>query len=211
MQHSARLMKYTNLPAALHILSQRRLTLLDPARWDDRNDAHFMKQFSAATGAARVLATCFTQTADTYHHWRVFAGGSDGIRLEIDKAKLMSAASRDASLLCGEVSYLEVNAFRQRQFAVADLPFIKRRPYADEREFRILRLLKSQNDLTWMPIRLSWIKRITISPWMPPDLADVVKTSLKAIDGCAKLKVYQSTLINNRDWTSRADEIAADR
>ncbi|MEM7544385.1 MAG: DUF2971 domain-containing protein [Pseudomonadota bacterium] len=203
------LMKYTNLAAALHTLSARHLTLLDPGRWDDRNDAHLMRRYREASGAPAVLATCFTQTADTYHHWRVFAGGSDGVRLEIDKDKLLASLRDVDGIVTGEVRYLQVQEFRQGAFTINDLPFIKRHPYADERESRILRHLDSRATEAVLPIKLAWVKRVTISPWMAPALAKTVKTSLRAIDGCARLKAYQSTLINNRDWRSAADRLTA--
>jgi hypothetical protein len=49
-------------------------------------------------------------------------------------------------------------------------------------------------------IDLAAIQNITLSPWLHPSLADDVKALIKKIDGCAEIKIYQSTLINNDDW-----------
>lgn len=64
--------RYTNLAAAIHLLQSRKITLLNPARWDDANDAYFMAEYKRLVGAETVLALCFAETAETYHHWRVF-------------------------------------------------------------------------------------------------------------------------------------------
>jgi hypothetical protein len=33
---------YTNIPALLYLLRERKITLLDPASWDDKNDSYFL-------------------------------------------------------------------------------------------------------------------------------------------------------------------------
>ncbi len=42
------LLRYTNLAAAIHLLRNRCLTLLNPATWTDRNDAFFLAEYKAA-------------------------------------------------------------------------------------------------------------------------------------------------------------------
>ena len=48
--------------------------------------------------------------------------------------------------------------------------------------------------------QLASIRRITLSPWMPKALSDSVKGVLRSIEGCSKLRVFQSTLIANEVW-----------
>lgn len=48
--------RYTNLAAAIHLLQSRKITLLNPARWDDANDAYFMGEYKRLAGAETVLA-----------------------------------------------------------------------------------------------------------------------------------------------------------
>jgi len=36
------LRRYTNIPALLYLLRERKITLLDPASWDDKNDFYFL-------------------------------------------------------------------------------------------------------------------------------------------------------------------------
>jgi len=83
--------RYTNLAATIHLLQTRQITLLNPATWDDRNDAYFMAEYKRHKKAETVLALCFTAQNETYHHWRVFSHGTDGVRLEFDREPLVAA------------------------------------------------------------------------------------------------------------------------
>ena len=77
--------RYTNLAAVVHLLQAKAITLLNPATWDDTNDAYFMAEYKRLKQAKTVLALCFAETAETYHHWRVFSHGADGVCLEFNK------------------------------------------------------------------------------------------------------------------------------
>lgn len=68
--------RYTELPSLIYMLAYRKITLLDPSSWDDKNDSYFFSLYRDKVKLKSVLALCFTQARDTYHHWRVFAPGS---------------------------------------------------------------------------------------------------------------------------------------
>ena len=86
------LRRYTNLASAIHMLDRKVITLLSPAYWDDRNDAYVLNKERST--AKSVLALCFAETFETYHHWRVFASGRDGVCIEFDKQKLLTRSGR---------------------------------------------------------------------------------------------------------------------
>ena len=87
-----------------------------------------------------------------------------------------------------------------------ELPFIKRYPYKDEKEFRILFVDRDEiREFKELAISLSWIKRITLSPWMPKPLANGVVSALKGIKGCGKIPVVRSTLIENESWKRKVN------
>ena len=200
------LRRYTNLSATLHILQEKCLTLLSPSSWDDRNDAFFMAEFQTRSAAKSVLALCFAEAPETYHHWRVFSAGSDGVCLEFDKDKLRETEKRDDRFTCKSVEYRTIKDARRNGVAVADLPFVKRYQYKDEKEFRILFVDKDEiREFEQLKISLDWIKRITLSPWMPKPLANAVKSTLKGMSGCEELNVSRSTLIENERWKSVAE------
>ena len=83
------LRRFTNLAATIHMLRTRTITLLDPGTWDDKNDAFFMAQYKRQKDLKALLALCFADCPETYHHWRVFSHGADGVRVEFDKALLL--------------------------------------------------------------------------------------------------------------------------
>lgn len=97
------LRRYTNLAATLHVLQNSCLTLLNPGTWEDRNDAFFMSEFKRR-GAQSVLALCFAEVAETYHHWRVFSHGSDGVCLEFNRPKLESFLTSSRHIKFGRVA-----------------------------------------------------------------------------------------------------------
>lgn len=83
------LRRYTDLPTLLHLLIERELTFLDPSRWDDKNDAFYMEKYREFNALRTLLALCFTQAPETYHHWRVFCSGPSGVCLYFDHNRLV--------------------------------------------------------------------------------------------------------------------------
>lgn len=193
--------RYTDLPALIQMLSNRELTLLDPVSWDDKNDSFFLSTYKEKKKLQSVLALCFTQESETYHHWRVFSSGSSGICVNFRASDLEGAFRRAKDVAFKEVTYLKIDELKNKRPAVSKLPFIKRIPYKHEKEFRALWESKSSTvGALSVPFELSAITRITLSPWMHPSLRDNVVSTLKKIDGCKSIPMWRSTLIENSDW-----------
>lgn len=92
---------------------------------------------------------------------------------------------------------------------VNDLPFVKRYPYRDEKEFRIIYVSKSKTmDVKYIPIDLQMIKRIMFNPWLPKDIFKSVRQMIKLIDNCGDISVFQTTLIDNERWKGYANDLA---
>lgn len=198
--------RFTNLAATIHLLHAKQITLLNPATWDDRNDAYFMAEYKRQRNAQSVLALCFTEGLDSYHHWRVFSHGSDGVCIEFDMERLSSALNGDRRVKIAKVKYRKLDEQRELlPIKMDELPFLKRIAYRDEREIRAVyvdcdTLLEYKN----YKIEVNWIKRITLSPWMPTTLANSVKATLKSMDGCSKIEIVRSTLIESEIWKNMA-------
>jgi hypothetical protein len=195
------LRRYTDLPATLSILRSRTITLLDPASWDDSNDRYFLEQYKSKRGLTSVLALCFTQAAETYHHWRVFSSGSSGICVVFRRTALLDAVGTKTGVSCRDLSYVKINSLKKARLSQLDLPYTKRIPFADEQEFRIIfeswdQAVKAKS----YRIPLSCIERVVVSPWLNSALYADVKHTLTAIKGCSKLVVTRSTLVGNDRW-----------
>ncbi|MCD1645664.1 hypothetical protein [Aurantimonas coralicida] len=196
------LRRYTNLASALHILHNRCLTLLSPETWDDRNDSFFMSEYKRLKNVKTVLAICIADKEETYHHWQVFSRGSDGICIEFDRGRLLSAFDKAGGVKHGHINYEQIaNTHRMKHVDLEILPFTKRWPYGDETEYRAVYIdAEEEKAAFYVPVAIAAIKRITLSPWLAPALVDSVKKTLKSLPGCSKLKIHRSTLIDNKSW-----------
>lgn len=60
------LRRYTDLTSLMYLLHKRKITLLDPASWDDKNDSHYLTLYKEKRKLRSVLALCFSRrTSDT--------------------------------------------------------------------------------------------------------------------------------------------------
>jgi len=195
------LRRYTNLAATIHILKSQSIALLSPKFWDDRNDTYFLNSYKQRKSAKSVLVLCFAEASETYHHWRVFSYGVDGVCIEFDKDKLLLPFNADKRVRSGLVNYKMIADMQKTATQTDELPFLKRYPYQDEEEFRIIYTDYDQSiDSKEFKIRLGAVRRIHLSPWIPLALSNSVKGILRSIDGCEHLKISRSTLIENEKW-----------
>lgn len=199
------LRRYTDIPALIYLLRERKLSLLNPQSWDDSNDSHYLAVYKQRKRLKTVLAACFTQADETYHHWRVFAGGASGVCITFRREALLKALKRAHGLRSGSVKYLKLNKM-PRTLAVADLPFLKRFAFEHENEFRIIfESRASELQQLDIPISLSCIDKITLSPWINMQLSLGLRRLLSQIEGCRKLRIRRSTLIGNEEWKRKGD------
>jgi hypothetical protein len=198
------LRRYTDIPALVSLLTERKITLLSPASWDDKNDSRFLELYAQREKLQSLLALCFTQADETYHHWRIFANGSAGVCIRFDRAALIKAVEQVDHIRVGTVRYLTLTEIRDEKLALRALPFLKRYPFQDENEFRLIyESCDEEIDHLDLSIPLSSIRRITLSPWMPKALSRNLKDLLHSIGGCSKLDIARSTLIKNEEWYNR--------
>ena len=195
------LRRYTDLPSLIYLLTEKKLTLLDPQSWDDRNDSHYLALYREKKNLKSVLAGCFTKADETYHHWRVFAPGSAGICIKFVHSNLVEAVKKHSDLRTGPVKYLKLPELRNRTLTIQDLPFLKRYAFEHENEFRMIYESKTERTPKLdLDIPLGSIDRVTLSPWIHSDLSNHVKKTLHSIPGCSNLNIVRSTLIENEEW-----------
>jgi len=201
--------RYTNLASVIDIVRNRRLTLLNPASWDDKNDSYFMSEYKRIGKYETVLALCFSQCAETYHHWRIFAPGADGVSIAFDRQRLLEATQlelpQSAKLRTRHMEYRTINKAKLKGIQVSDLPFLKRKAFEPENEYRFVYTDRNQVLDAWtLDIQLGWIKKITLSPWLHPTLGISVVDTLKSLPGMSKKRVSLSTLVDTPSWKALA-------
>lgn len=197
------LRRYTDLPSLVYLLSNRKLTLLDPSTWPDENDSHFIQTYKRKRHLTSVLALCFTQASETFHHWHIYASGPAGVCIQFRREELLTAIGNSTRVLAGSVRYRTLDYLRDKTLKTKNLPFLKRIAFKDEQEFRIIYTSSKESvPEKEVDIPLACIERVTLSPTIPVRKANSFKKLLKLIPGCDRLRVYRSTLLNNREWQS---------
>ena len=199
------LRRYTSLASLLALLQDKKLTLLSPSLWEDRNDAFYMSEYKSKKGLKTLLALCFSESDETYHHWRVFTHGADGVCIHFKREALLAALPIGHQFTAGPVTYRKIADLPRLKPRLEQLPFLKRQPYSDEREFRLVYEDKREEmEAKAFALSIRTIARVTLNPWLSPPLAQAVKRAIKSVPGCAQLKVYQTTLLENESWKKAA-------
>lgn len=210
--------RYTSIPGVIDILRTRQLAILDPQQWDDRNDRHFMKLYQEHRKAKGLYGLCAAMCPETYHHWRVFTGGSDGACVVLKRTALekhLTLARKKPTASVTNVRFEEVEYLRLpdvREIGGADimrLPFLKRVGFADEDEFRIIiETNTDQQSAIYIDCPLEWIDCIKINPWLPQQQAKSLIETLNEIDGCKDVSIRRSFLIDSGTWKQAGDKVA---
>jgi hypothetical protein len=198
--------RFTSLPIALDLLVKKEITLLSPETWEDRNDAYYLERYRDERKLRSVLAICLSLRKETFHHWRVFSHGSSGVCIEFDKEKLLKVIPADKGFRHGVVSYRWISELQNNKPPLESWPFLKRKPFKDEGEYRIIFESKTENlRAKAVTIHLSSIRKVILSPWLPDAVAKSVVSTIKRIDGCSRLDVSRSRLIDNAGWRAIID------
>ena len=126
MKHKVSYRRYTDIPSLVQMLTSRKLTLVDPSFWDDKNDSYFLSAYKEKNKLKSVLALCFTTESETYHHWRVFSSGSSGVCINFRAIDLERTLRGISGVSFEKVNYRTLNELRNKSPEIVELPFIKR-------------------------------------------------------------------------------------
>lgn len=196
-----KLNRFTTLPVLLDLLLRKKLTLLDPKMWDDRNDSEVILEYKKRKGIKSLLVICFSYGDETVHHWKSYSNGSGGCVIEFDAAKLIALLNKIPKIKHKKVEYKKLSEVEDKEalFNLDDLPFIKRWPYRCEEEYRVIFETNDEQSLYEIDIPLDIIRRITISQHMPESIYSTLRVLLKEIDGNSS-RINRSTLYENKRW-----------
>ncbi|EBU8873812.1 hypothetical protein DMA29_20965 [Salmonella enterica subsp. enterica serovar Seattle] len=194
------LRRYTNLPSLLYMLTKKKITLLDPDTWDDKNDSWFLDIYTEEKKLQKTLALCMTRKNETYHHWSVFTSRENGVCIVFDYDKLVAHLNRQKGIIHGLVRYMTLDKMRKNNIDIDELPFLKRYAFTDETEYRIIYPSTENISVKNISLPVDAIKKISINPWAPKTLFEAVREVINNIDGCENIKVGHSSLVNNKEW-----------
>jgi hypothetical protein len=204
------LSRYTSLASALRILRTSAHTLLPPETWDDGNDRLMMATYKNAKKLKSLVALCFTEAGETYHHWKVFAGGSDGVCIRFDRQRL-EQAFRDADVDLKPIDYRLIEQNRLNRPPLDELPFCKRSAFRAEAEVRaVLGSRTLSFEVRDVPFPRGAVDKVLVNPWLHPGLFTAVQETINAIPGFADLEVMQSRLLDSPAWAKLAASYAVD-
>lgn len=202
---SSQFRRYTTLPYLLDMLNNKRLTLLDPSRWEDKNDAYFLKTYKKKRDLKSVLAICFAKAPEAYHHWKIYSGTTSGVCIEFDEHKLLSNLGVNG-YISKTVQYKTIETLENNPPAIDDLPFTKRYAYAGEQEFRIIYIsTREEINIKHVNIDLDCINKISINSWIDEVSRKSIEKTIQNIQDCEKIKVIKSTVTENKRWKRIAD------
>src|SRR3990172_7056421 len=97
------LRRYTDISALLYLLKHKAITLLDPESWTDNNDSYGLAVYKKRRSLRTLLALCFAQASEKYHHWHVFAHGPTGVCISFIADDLIKNISSVRGITCKPV------------------------------------------------------------------------------------------------------------
>ena len=101
----------------------------------------------------------------------------------------------------GPVKYSRIDELESNPPSLDKWPFLKRLPFADEAEFRIIYEGSQGPELSRpLDFDIESVKRVTLSPWMPKSVSESVVALIGTIPDCSDIYVHRSTLIENGRW-----------
>ncbi len=188
--------RFTTLPFLLDLLKRKKLVLVDPSRWEDRNDTEIMKVYKYRKNLSHLYALCFSRGLETIHHWKTFSDGASGCCIEFHGNDLLNVFD-SLELRHGSVIYKKINEVNTASIRVEDIPFTKRWPYRCEEEYRVI---SEDARCSEIDIELGMINKITINQRMPDQVYLSIRDYLKEAFANPEKRIHRSTLFENHVW-----------
>ena len=205
-----KLNRFTTLPILLDLLERKKLTLLNPALWEDKNDSEIILEYKKRKSIKNLFALCFSHSDETIHHWKTFSNGPSGCLIEFDAIKLISHIEKIPGIKQGKVEYKRITEIQNNKISVDKMPFTKRWPYRCEDEYRIIIETEEDMDFYEINIPLDLIKKVTISQQMPQQIYETIEKLLKSSKDNPESRINKSTLYENYHWINSFKECTLD-
>ena len=112
--------RYTTLPVLLDMLKRKRLVLLDPSSWEDKNDSEILTEYKKRKRIKKLFALCFSYGDETIHHWKTFADGISGCCIQFDSDKLINLLKHTPGIQYGAVKYKKLKDLKDASINIED-------------------------------------------------------------------------------------------
>ncbi|MDR3000875.1 MAG: DUF2971 domain-containing protein [Fibromonadaceae bacterium] len=202
---------YTQFPVLLNILEYKKIVLGNPENWDDKTDKNIVEYEKNKYEKKTIRALCLTEFTelgyDNILHWKIYAAGKSGCRIDFDKEMLEEVVKSHKAEI-GKVKYLNSEALKKKPKNLPKNPlFLKRNSYSAENEWRIVWIDKENKKFELnisKYFKKGIIKCIRLSPDLPEDLAKKLCSFLKKK---YKIKFVHSWILQNPNWEREARKI----
>lgn len=213
-KHLTTIRRYMSITALIDTLRRNKLALLNPDSWDDQNDCLFMKAYKTHKNAGGLYGLCAALRGETYHHWKIFAGGASGACLVLRRRPLEDyleahQSEHGTNIRYGVVRYLTLEKVRALSpDNINDLPFLKRFGFKDESEYRVvIETEMEQQPAIFIDCPHAWIKTVYLNPWIYKEQAKSLIETIKEIPGCSEIDVRPSQLTDSTTWREAANRV----
>jgi len=178
--------------------------------WEDKNDVELIKIYKDINNIEKLGVSCLTTGRDRYHFWKIYGGEREGVCLWFDKVDLMKDIKKDKKLLWNKVDCYNENEFKEKR-TIPKLPFIKRKQYEDEKEFRVFREHKRGDTSEAKGIKFTpkSLKRIYLNSWLDQNPYAAVKSKInEKLRGRYEVElIQQSKILEYPKWINIAKEL----
>jgi hypothetical protein len=203
MKKPNRFNRYTTIPVLLDMLSRKRLVLLDPSTWEDKNDSEVLAEYKRRRKLGALFALCGSQGDETIHHWKAFADGISGCCVEFELDELVQLLKSFRGVRLGPIRYRKLKDLCDGSIRVAQMPFTKRWPYRCENEYRVIWESRTPAAGFEIPFDLQMIRRVTISQRMPAQIYATIRDTLKGAVNNPAQRINRSTIYQNDVWIAK--------
>ncbi|MEL6921122.1 MAG: hypothetical protein AAFO77_08855 [Pseudomonadota bacterium] len=208
MKNRKWLKKYTETRFVRDILKHKQLHLGDPTKWDDKNDCEALRIYSEGKNLKfPTLAICLTQAPDRFHFWHIFGKREFGVCLWFCKKTLTADIKADSTLFSNEVRY--PNEIDLDKTKLDQAPFTKREQYKDEREFRVIRILRPSGvEPDKLAFSAASLKKIYLNPWLSSKEVETQKLDLERYltGDLEHVEVKQNRCLQRKKWIVRLSD-----
>lgn len=195
--------RFTTIEKMLEILQTETIPMSDPNYWEDKNDSFILNIYKSKKKLKSLYALCFTIGSETIYHWGAFSSKNEACCIEIDSNSFNGICNKSGFRM-KEVSYVSLKDLQSKVTDISQIPFLKRFPYWNEKEYRIIFESKKKTLRPSLALKRCNIKRITINQYLPKQLFDLINEKIESV---WKVTVTRSTIIKNDRWVSYMEKL----